>query len=104
MKRRTLKKTRQPKSPRSKRAKNIATRHAVGASKTPPKKQTAAVTTSPDAITTLVAANAQALGLTLEPAWYRGISFNLGLILRLAGLVEEFQLPDDAEPAPVFRA
>ena len=52
----------------------------------------------------LVAASAQALGLTLDPAWHDGIAFNLGLILRLAALVDEFALPDEAEPAPVFHA
>jgi hypothetical protein len=51
-----------------------------------------------------VAASAQALGLALDPAWHDGIAFNLRLILRLAVLVDEFALPDDAEPAPVFHA
>jgi hypothetical protein len=57
-----------------------------------------------DAIEALVLANAQALGLTLDPAWHKGVAFNLRLIMRHAALVEEFALPDDAEPAPVFRA
>ena len=57
-----------------------------------------------DAIDGLVAASAQALGLTIEPAWYGGVRFNLQLILRLAALFDEFPLPDDAEPAPVFHA
>ena len=51
-----------------------------------------------------VAASAQALGLTLDPAWHASIAFNLRLILRHAALVDEFALPDDAEPAPVFHA
>ena len=57
-----------------------------------------------DAIQVLVAANAQALGLTLDPAWHGSVAFNLRLILRHAALVDEFVLPDDAEPAPVFHA
>jgi hypothetical protein len=57
-----------------------------------------------DAIEALVLANAQALGLTLDSAWHDSIAFNLRLILRHAALVDEFALPDDAEPAPVFRA
>jgi Protein of unknown function (DUF4089) len=57
-----------------------------------------------DAIDALVAANARALGLTLEPAWHGGVAFNLGLILHLGALVDQFKLPDDAEPAPVFHA
>jgi hypothetical protein len=52
----------------------------------------------------LVTANAQALGLTLDPAWHDSVAFNLRLILRHAALVDEFALPDDAEPAPVFHA
>ncbi len=57
-----------------------------------------------DSIDTLVTANAQALGLALDPAWHDSIAFNLRLILRHAALVDEFALPDDAEPAPVFHA
>ena len=57
-----------------------------------------------DSIDALVEANAQALGLTLDPAWHDSIAFNLRLILRHAALVDEFALPDDAEPAPVFHA
>ena len=60
--------------------------------------------TSRDSIDALVAASAQALGLTLDPAWHESIAFNLRLILRHAALVDEFALPDDAEPAPVFHA
>ena len=33
-----------------------------------------------------------------------GVKFNLELILRIAALVDEFPLPDEAEPAPVFHA
>ena len=52
----------------------------------------------------MVAASARALGLTLDPAWHRSVAFNLRLILRFGALVDEFELPDDAEPAPVFHA
>jgi Protein of unknown function (DUF4089) len=52
----------------------------------------------------LVAAGARALGLKLDPSWEAGVTFNLHLILRHAALVEEFALPDDAEPAPIFHA
>ena len=33
-----------------------------------------------------------------------GITFNLQLLFKHATLVDEFPLPDDTEPAPVFRA
>ena len=52
----------------------------------------------------MVAASAAALGLKLDPAWEAGVRFNLQLILRHAALVDEFPLPDDAEPAPIFHA
>jgi len=57
-----------------------------------------------DAVDAMVAAGAQALGLTLEPGWHPSVAFNLRLILRFGTLVDEFELPDDAEPAPVFHA
>ena len=55
-----------------------------------------------DSVDALVTANAQALDLALDPTWHKSIAFNLRLILRHAALVDEFALPDDAEPAPVF--
>jgi len=58
----------------------------------------------PDAVDLLVASSAKALGLSIDPAWRPGVTFNLRLILRLAALVDEFPLSDDAEPAPVFHA
>ena len=51
-----------------------------------------------------IAASARALALPLDPAWYPAIRSNLEVIFRLAALVADFKLPDDAEPAPVFRA
>lgn len=58
----------------------------------------------PDAIDALVTAGAQALALPVDPAWHGSIRFNLQLVLTLAARVDEFPLPDDAEPAPVFHA
>jgi hypothetical protein len=57
-----------------------------------------------DVVESLVRANAQALRLSIEKSWHGGIKFNLQLILRIASLVDEFPLPDDAEPGPVFHA
>ena len=47
---------------------------------------------------------ARALELPLEPEWRGAVKANLQVTLRQASLVAEFALPDDAEPAPVFRA
>jgi hypothetical protein len=57
-----------------------------------------------DSIDTLIAASAQALRLPIDPAWQAAVRANLQLLLKHAALVEEFSLPGDAEPAPVFRA
>jgi hypothetical protein len=57
-----------------------------------------------DGIDSLVVANAQALGLTLDPSWEASVKLNLQLILRHAALVDDFSLPDDAEPAEIFHA
>ena len=51
-----------------------------------------------------VAAAAAALGIPLEEAWKPAVRANLEVTLRHAATVEEFKLPDDAEPAPVFEA
>ena len=64
----------------------------------------AAKTKPENSVEAFVVASAQALGLALDPAWHKSIAFNLRLILRHAALVDEFALPDDAEPAPVFHA
>jgi hypothetical protein len=57
-----------------------------------------------DVIDSLVSTSAQALKLPIEQAWHGGIKFNLQLILRIAALVDEFPLPEDTEPGPVFHA
>jgi Protein of unknown function (DUF4089) len=51
-----------------------------------------------------IAASARVLALPAEPAWYPAIRFNLEVTFRLAAFIADFKLPDDAEPAPVFRA
>ena len=52
----------------------------------------------------LTDAAASALALPIEPEWRPAIKANLQVTLRLAALVTEFELPDQAEPAPVFEA
>jgi hypothetical protein len=51
-----------------------------------------------------IVAAATALGLPLEDAWKPAVKANLEVTLRHADTVAEFKLPDDAEPAPVFKA
>jgi hypothetical protein len=57
-----------------------------------------------ESLEALVAAGAQALGLTVDPAWRDGVNFHLRLLLEHAARVEDFPLADEAEPAPVFDA
>jgi hypothetical protein len=47
---------------------------------------------------------AELLRLPLDPAWRPAVRLHLDITLRLAALLEEIPLPDEAEPAPVFRA
>jgi hypothetical protein len=58
----------------------------------------------PDTIAALVAASAQILALSIDPAWDAGVKLNLQVLFRHAALVDAFLLPDEVEPAPVFRA
>lgn len=63
-----------------------------------------AVTDKPDSLDAYIDAAAAALGFTIEPAWKPSVRANLEVTFRLARLVDEFKLPDEAEPAPVFEA
>ena len=58
----------------------------------------------PDHLEAYVEASAQALGIPIEPEWMGAIRANLEVTFKLAALVAEKELPDDAEPAPVFKA
>jgi hypothetical protein len=49
-------------------------------------------------------ASAVVLGLRLEPEWRDAVRANLALTFRLGLLVRHFELPYEAEPAPVFTA
>ena len=49
-------------------------------------------------------AAASALRLTIEDAWKPAVRANLDVSLRLGRLVDEFALPDETEPAPIFTA
>lgn len=51
-----------------------------------------------------MASGAQALGLTIDPTWRSSVRFHLRLVLDHAARVDAFELPDEAEPAPVFHA
>ena len=51
-----------------------------------------------------VDAVSKALGLSIDDAWKPAVRANLDVSLKLARLVDEFALPDEAESASVFAA
>jgi 1-carboxybiuret hydrolase subunit AtzG-like protein len=51
-----------------------------------------------------IAAGARALDLKIDKAWMPAVRGHLQVTVRLGALVTAFALPDDAEPAPVFKA
>jgi hypothetical protein len=57
-----------------------------------------------DPLDDLIDAAARALDLPIEPAWKAAVKANLQVTLGHGAHVAEFQLPDEAEPAPVFVA
>ena len=57
-----------------------------------------------DHLDAYIDAAAQALGIPIQPEWRPEIRANLDVTFKLAALVGEKELPDDAEPAPVFKA
>jgi 1-carboxybiuret hydrolase subunit AtzG-like len=57
-----------------------------------------------DPLDDFIDAAAQALALPIAPEWKPAVKANLAVTLKHAATVAEFPLPDDAEPAPVFKA
>jgi 1-carboxybiuret hydrolase subunit AtzG-like len=62
------------------------------------------LTGTPDALDDYIDAVAKALALPVEDAWRLAIRANLEVSLKLARMVDDFALPDETEPAPVFSA
>jgi len=50
-----------------------------------------------------VDAAAALIGLRIDPAHRPGVIVNFERLAQMAALVMEFPLPDETEPAPVFR-
>jgi hypothetical protein len=51
-----------------------------------------------------ITSSAALLGLPIESAWMPSIRANVEVTFRLAKLVDDFPLPDEAEPAPIYEA
>ena len=58
----------------------------------------------PSNLDDFITAASAALDLPLDPAWQPAVKANLEVTLKQAALVAEFALPDEAEPAPIFKA
>ncbi len=59
---------------------------------------------STEQLDAVIDALAPAIGMRIDPAWREAVRANLAVTLRMAAIVDEFALPDEAEPAPVFAA
>jgi hypothetical protein len=57
-----------------------------------------------DPLDDYIIAAASALALPVAPEWRAAVKANLEVTLKHGALVAEFALPDEAEPAPVFKA
>jgi Protein of unknown function (DUF4089) len=57
-----------------------------------------------DPLDDYIDAVSNALGLRINAAWKPAVRANLEVSLKLARLVDEFALPDEAESASVFAA
>jgi hypothetical protein len=55
-----------------------------------------------DIVYAWIRSSAAMLRLPLDREWLPAIQANVEVTFRLARLVDEFQLPDEAEPAPVY--
>ena len=59
---------------------------------------------APDPLDEFIAAASRVLEIPLEPEWLPAVKTNLAVTLKHAAVVAELDLPDDAEPAPIFKA
>jgi hypothetical protein len=57
-----------------------------------------------DPLDDFIAAAAAALQLPLEPDWQTAVKANLAVTLQHGNFVAGFALPDEAEPAPIYKA
>ncbi|HEY1797540.1 MAG TPA: DUF4089 domain-containing protein [Stellaceae bacterium] len=60
--------------------------------------------TDPGDLDALIAAVPWLLRIDIRPEWHAAVRQHLAISLDHAGNVAELPLPDEAEPAPVFKA
>jgi hypothetical protein len=56
------------------------------------------------ALDALIDAGTAALGIPMQPEWRQAVRMHLAISLGHARTVMEAHIPDDVDPAPVFRA
>jgi hypothetical protein len=69
-----------------------------------PAKRKAAAKKKEDALDAFIMAATAVLGLPVEKSWLPAIKANLHVTLQHADAVVAFDLPDEPQPAPVFKA
>jgi hypothetical protein len=84
-----------PRKPARAKAKTRPTRKAMPRRKTSSRR---------DPLDDFITTATRALDLPAQKAWLPAVKANLRVTLLHAATVAEFKLPDDAEPAPVFKA
>ena len=60
--------------------------------------------TAPEPLDDYIDAVSKVLGLPIEDSWKPVIRANLAVTLKMAGMVDEFVLPDESEPASIYAA
>jgi hypothetical protein len=90
--------------PPAKAARTKGARKTPAISRKPARARKCGAAAPSDPLDDFVQSAARVLALPIEPQWRAAIKANLAVNLRLAELVAEFALPDEAEPAPIFTA
>ncbi len=72
--------------------------------KTRAERSSAARKSSPDKLDAFIDAGVRALDLKIDKSWLPAIGTHLKVTLAHGARVAAFALPDDTEPAPVFKA
>jgi 1-carboxybiuret hydrolase subunit AtzG-like protein len=57
-----------------------------------------------DDLDAFISAGTRLIGIDIRPEWREAIRLHLAVSLAHARTVGEFSLPDEADPAPVFKA
>lgn len=68
------------------------------------RRKSGTVSRQPDHLSDLIDGSGKVLELIVEPDWRPSVHANLQVIFQQAALFMAFELPDDTEPAPIFRA